>query len=487
MVLNILRSKKFARRVMLGLLILIIPAFVLWGIGGITRKRELVGTIDNRKIYEEDLAKSREGIKAQLLFSYYGNFNAMTELLQNRLFLNSMAWERLIFLTEARRKKIKISDKDLLAAIALHPLFQRDGVFNKLAYDYILRNTLHTDSYQFEVLARENLQAKALQNSLMNGIIVPDEEVLSEYKKRNDKVNLSYIFIGKDRFKNQAVIAEEEERKYYDENINFFFEPLKIEIEYIDVPYSTAFEKNAALRKIENIYPYLAEAKEDFKLVAKDNSLHYAETGAFSRSDAPQDVPFFKEFHETAFRLKKGEISAPVFSPREEGAGTVYVLRKKEELPQKRKDFDTARDEIKNALTEKKSLLLAEEKVQAFYRKIVDENVSLEKIAEESNENITQTGEIIAGDYIENIGPADKIVSSALQTGQGEIISPLTFKNGVFLARLDAIIPIDHEKFEKEKETLKNELLMDKQMKALGEWLNKNSYRFKQEKSLEKF
>ncbi|MFH1798362.1 MAG: SurA N-terminal domain-containing protein [Candidatus Omnitrophota bacterium] len=485
MVLNILRSKKFARRVMLGLLILIIPAFVLWGAGGITKKKDLVGIINNHKIYEEDLAKSREGIKVQLLFSYYGNFDAMTALFKNRLFLNPMAWERLIFLTEAYREKIKISDRETLSTIAPHPLFQKDGVFDKSVYAYILRNTLHMDGHQFEELVRENLRAAAFQRSLMKDITASSAEALSEYKKTNDKVVLSYLFIEKALFKNQVVITNEEEKEYYDKNTGLFFEPAKIEIEYLDVPYFSSSEKNTALRKIETIHPYLSGAGKDFKLVAKDNSLHCAATGAFSRDDVIPNVPFFKEFYETSFRLKKGEVSDPIFFSSGNDTGTIYVLRKKEEFPQKRKNFSEARDEIKESLTEQKSVLLAEEKGGALYQKIIDENLSLEKISEENNEKITKTDSITVEDYIENIGPADKIVSSALKATPGEILAPLTVKNGVFIARIDAILPADPEKFEKEKETIQNKILKGKQMNALGEWLNKNSFRFKLAKSLE--
>ena len=93
MVLNILRSKKVAKKVLLGLLILIVPAFVLWGVGNLGEGPPSVGKISGRTISARDLAESVQGIHAQLVFSYYGDFQALNRILQNRSLINNMAWE----------------------------------------------------------------------------------------------------------------------------------------------------------------------------------------------------------------------------------------------------------------------------------------------------------------------------------------------------------------------------------------------------------
>ncbi len=174
MVMNILRSKKVTRNVLLALLVLIIPAFVLWGVGGLSKKPPMVGQIGNRKIFPDAFAKSRKGIRIQILFTYYQNYETLKKILQNRALVNHMAWERLVFLTASRDQRIKITDKDILFFISNHPLFQRKGAFDKEAYNYILRNNLSVEPREFEELVRENLQIRQFRQDLVNVIDVSE-------------------------------------------------------------------------------------------------------------------------------------------------------------------------------------------------------------------------------------------------------------------------------------------------------------------------
>ena len=109
MVLKIFRSKKFTKRTLIVLLVLIIPAFVLWGVGNLGSGPELIGKIEGRAVYPRDLAKSADGIKTQILFSHGDNFNVFSQILKNRVLINYMAWERLILLNASRGKSPKIS------------------------------------------------------------------------------------------------------------------------------------------------------------------------------------------------------------------------------------------------------------------------------------------------------------------------------------------------------------------------------------------
>ena len=69
MVMNVLRSRKFAKRVLFALLVLIIPAFVLWGVGSITQKPPVIGQIGRQKVRIDDLAKSAQGARIQILLT----------------------------------------------------------------------------------------------------------------------------------------------------------------------------------------------------------------------------------------------------------------------------------------------------------------------------------------------------------------------------------------------------------------------------------
>ena len=313
MVLHILRSKKFARKILLLLLVIIIPAFVLWGAGSVTNRPKPVGKIGTESISYEEFTESRQGMKVQVLFTYYGDFNTMTQIMKNRPMLNLMAWERLILLTSAKDAKMSIPDKEVLSFIAQHPLFQRTGKFDKEVYQYILTNTLSVTPRQFEELVRENMEIQALRQQLIGNLTISEKELKEHYKKLNDKVRFSYFLIGGGRFVKDVTVTDADAKKYYDENQKYFEQSEQVKASHILIkvePTAEDSEKTTAREKIQEIKQKL-EAGGDFAELAKKSSEgpsgpNGGDLGYFGRG---QMVPSFEE---TAFALEVGHVSEPV-------------------------------------------------------------------------------------------------------------------------------------------------------------------------------
>jgi hypothetical protein len=483
MVLKVLRSKKFAKRVLLGVLILIIPAFILWGAGSITKGPALIGQIDKQKIYLDDFAKSRQGIKIQVLFTYYGDLETLNQILKNRPIINFMAWERLVLLREVKNRKISIANNDVLSFISQHPLFRRNGVFDKEVYNYILRNNLSIGPRQFEELVRENLQIKLLRQDLLKDISISEEDVLEYYRMLNDQIELSYIIIDMAPFVEEVTVSDEEAKNFYEANKDKFFEPAKVQVEYIEFPYENAVEKNSVTREIEEIYPELSKFPTRFAQTADKYGLRCGNTPPFSRKDVIPGITFFKEFHDIAFAMKEGEISPPIFSSAEKGAA--YVLRKVRDIPPRHQSFEEVRPNIEENIAGRKALLLAEKKANDLYAEITETGVTLEKAADTMDQRIEETGPVTFSGYIENVGPAGMIVARARETGQGGIIPPIIIKKGVFVARVDNILPADETGFEENKETLRDNLLAQQQMAALEKWFKEEAPKAQLRKALE--
>ncbi|RKY40829.1 MAG: hypothetical protein DRP85_07805 [Candidatus Makaraimicrobium thalassicum] len=483
MVLKILRSRKFAKRVLTALLILIIPAFVLWGVGSMTRRPEIVGLIGNQKIRADDFAKSRQGIKIQILFAYYTNSDTLRQLLRARSLLNSMAWERLILLNAAHKEKVNVTNDDVLSFISRHPMFQRNGVFDKQVYAYILKNTLAMRPRQFEELVRQNLQVKSFRLGLLKDISVSEKEILEDYKKANDKVELSYIIIDKDLFTDQVTVSAEEVEKYYESNKNKFFEPAKIEVEYIKFPYEDTSARNAVVPEIEKIHSEVERSPARFEKIAENSGWRYGKTGPFSLKDVPPGITFFKEFQDTAFALKQGEISRPVFSSPEKG--TAYILRKTRDIPRRRQDLKEVEKDIRKTLAGRKCLVLARKKANNLYAEMTETDVTLEETAAALAQQIKTTGPVTSGGYIENVGPAKEIVTRAQKAGEGRILPPIPVKKGAFFARVDAVLPTDEADFREKKENLHKTILSRKQMNAMEKWFKESKAKTELKKSLE--
>ncbi|MFH1877319.1 MAG: SurA N-terminal domain-containing protein [Candidatus Omnitrophota bacterium] len=478
MVMHILRSKKVARRVLIGILILILPAFVLWGIGSFSQKPPLIGTIENQKVFPEDFARSLQGIKIQALLSYSGDYNSLTKLLDNRTLLNFMAWERLILLNEAVKRGIKVPNKELLAFISGQPAFQRNGVFDKKIYEYILTHSLSLDPRLFEELVRENLKVKTLRGDIMKTSPVSDEDVTDFFKKTYDKVELSYFIIPETLFEKKSAAEDKEIREYYEKNREAFLKPEKIEVEYISLPYTNTTEKTSAARKAEQLYYDLTSGAESFAETAAKNGLKYDRPGVFSREDVLPGISFSKKFYDRAFSLEEGGISAPVFSSEEKGE--VYVIHKLRDIPPVPEKFE----DVKNSIAEKLKGMKASQAAFDAAEKAVKDRKTLEEAAAGFDQEIKTCGPVSSDGYIENVGSAAGIIPEALKNGEGKFVGPFTAKNGAFLARVNKIIPADPAALNDKKEMIRNNLFSRKQMDLMDKWFREKSRRVTLKKPL---
>ncbi len=117
------------------LAILIIPAFILWGVPNRTKGERYAGVISGRKIPWGKYYKSLRACEHQAILTYGDKFNE----LRKDLDLEKQAWQRLILLDKAKREGIKIEDAEVIATIKKIPLFQNKEGFSKERYDQILK------------------------------------------------------------------------------------------------------------------------------------------------------------------------------------------------------------------------------------------------------------------------------------------------------------------------------------------------------------
>jgi hypothetical protein len=470
--------------VLFALLILIIPAFVLWGVGNITSGPGPVGQIGRQKVTVADLAKSGQGSRVQILLTYFHDSDTMNKILQNRPLINRMAWERLVMLNAARSKRIKVTDVELMQFLSHHPLFQRNGTFDLQVYDYILRNLLSMDPTQFEKLMKENLQVSKFRQELFKNASVSDEELLAIYKRANDKVDLSYVLIDKDMFTGKVKVEPGEAEKFYEENKNSFFSPAKADIEYIEIAYDGLPQRDTVVEKLRKIYPELQKSPEKFKEIAEKNDLRHGRTGPFSGDELIPGVKSTANLHGVAFALEEGAISQPIFSGKEKG--TIYILRKAKYIPPSPLKFEEVKGTITEGLLDAKRLRMTEEKAASLYEKIRKDDLTLADAGKISGQVVKTAKGINSSGYIQNVGPAGLTVVRALNSEKGKVIPPITVREkGVLLVRVDEIIPADETEFEEKKEKFRQNVLNRKQMEAADNWFEENAPRIKLQRSLD--
>ena len=193
-----LRQKKIAKRFLWLLAILIIPSFILWGFSGIFQKK--IGPNYAGKIFGKKVSFSEYGsallacrIRAQILFG--NEFFKVQEYLN----LEDQAWEWLILKEELKRRKIRIDDREVVAEISNHPLFQKNGKFNKDFYLRIL-NYFRITPRDFEEQMRCQAGFRRLFGEITKDINVNEEEIIQKYKE-----------VHKEDFSEEKFLEEKEE------------------------------------------------------------------------------------------------------------------------------------------------------------------------------------------------------------------------------------------------------------------------------------
>ena len=283
--LKFFRQKHIAKIIFWGLVILVLPAFVLWGTGSLSGSKgddkgpAFVGLIDNRKVSFEELFESMAAIRAQIILNYFSQPEIMDSFLKNRPFLAKLAWDRLIMVKEAKRRNLKVPDNEVIAAIRAHLIFTRSGAFDDRLYGYILRNNIGLDARNFEEVMRENLAIKRLSDIVTKDVTVSEEEIRDQYKSDNEKFKLSYLLIDSKTFLDKVGIGDEAVKEYYERHKAEFALPVK-----------EAAEKEARFSNFDDvkssIRSYLAEHEARSLAVKEGVQKHKELTDAMKNENA---------------------------------------------------------------------------------------------------------------------------------------------------------------------------------------------------------
>jgi peptidyl-prolyl cis-trans isomerase D len=146
--------------------------------------------------------------------------------------LQTLVSERLVQL-EAERLGITISDEAVQRAIATSPEYQDDGRFIGTAE---LRRRLElagmTEQSFVESLRRQ-LVAERLQGLVGDGAVVSDVEAEREFRRRTEQVELEYVLVDAERFREEIEPAEEEIARRFEAKRESYRIPEKRVVSYV--------------------------------------------------------------------------------------------------------------------------------------------------------------------------------------------------------------------------------------------------------------
>jgi peptidyl-prolyl cis-trans isomerase D len=455
--LKALRKKGVAKKIFITLAIVIVPAFVLWGSASLMRsqKYSYAGKIFGRKVSFDEFQESLRATQTQALLQYGENFYKIQRFLN----LENEAWGRLILLQEARKRRIHVSDQEVVESISQMPFFQRDGRFDEKTYQSILDYVFKTPARFFEEQDRQQLILSKLFRQITDRISLNDKELLAAYKRENEKAKVSYLLIAPQDFEKMVSLGNTEAQDYFNAHRQEFKQPPAVDLQYLEFSYPKDAKeetKKPIQERAMTAYTQLQEG-EALEKVAQQENITIKETGFFSLENTPPPgVPL--EVIQTVSLLKEHQFSNPVLAP-----SGCFIVRIKDRKDAYLPDFPEVKSQAEKIITQQKSRELALEKAKQFRNQINLKVKDLNGWAADFGLKVAQTPLFKLGEYLPNIGPSGEFHNAAFGLKEKDKVSEvITSTQGFYILKLDEFTPIDEQKFKNEKEKFQVGLLEQK-------------------------
>ena len=416
----------------IALIILLVFAFSIWGVGDIFRgyNANILAKIGNRELNAQN---------------YLFNFNREVNRISNQL-------ERIVTTEEAINSGLhyQILDRSLVelsanaASDEIGLIASDDAIkkrilstnafknafnqFDRNIFEQIIRqNGLTEDS--FLVLERDSHVLSQLSKSIFKDINPPSALNDLLFRYQFERRNVDYIIISPDEISKEDEIEKNEIEIFYNKNINLYKTEETRDFSVISLNVSTLSKlENVSDEEInifyeDNKYNYYEPEKRSYYLIpyfSSEDAIkaleNYRSNGDIEKilidrnlniNDVDQGLITFDEgisesVSEEAFNTSLNQLSGPTESPF--GPSLIYV---NEIISEKEIKIEEIKDQIIIDIQKDK----AKDKVYSLYGEIEDlraEGKTLEEIAEEKSlsiesfKNINDVGQRIDGSIIKN-------------------------------------------------------------------------------------
>jgi len=474
--LNKLRDKKTKKIIWITLCVLILPSFLFWGIATSVRGKDnkesrVIGKISGKSITMPEFKDSFEAVRNNAVMQFGENLSDI----QKYINFEEQAWERIIILTEARKRKIKTSDKEVIETIQNYPFFQRKDQFDQKTYEEMLRYVFHSQPRIFEEQTRQNILITKLFDTVTATTNVAEEEIRNKYIEENEQLSVQYITaIPHDFLPKDDSISEKEMKDYYSADSLQFKQPPSFNIEYIALD----SEEN-----VKKLLPLL-ENKDKLNELLKSLSITIKETGFFPENSPIPEIGWAPQIANTISKAKIGVYLAPVQFNK-----NFYILKLKERKEAYIPEFETVKDLIKQKLLLQKSQEAAKSKITACLEKLKQnylkdpKSVDFEAAAKEFGLKSNVTDLFKYQSYLEGIGSSDDFWKAGKNLKEGEISDIINLPSGFYIIKQKSKVGIDEAKYKEESIVLTKKLLSQKKQEEFGKFVEKlktNAQRFVQ-------
>lgn len=434
------------KRIMWGLAILIIPAFVIWGAGTSAKdksnKPDYAGKLFGKKI-SYDNYHNMWNVTRDYAIKSFGN-NVPVEV------ISQMAWSRIILIEEAKRERLDVSDKEVVERLASYPAFQRNGSFDKRLYKSMLQDKARS----FEEKLRDDILISKLKDRATSGVKVSDQEVQGEYKKTHEKIKSSYTLITFADSEKDAQYTDIDLEDFYAQNKEAFKKNEQVNVKYLEIPLSDPGAEELAYKVLDQI-----NVKKNLEEPAKTNSLDIKETGFFSADGEIPNIGWSYDFANASFELQENQINNMLVKTDK----AFYIIQRGKKKAPYVPGYSEIKDSVKKAFIRDLSIKLSQKKSEKICLDITNSaSETFEDTIKKYGLQAKETDFIARDGYIPEIGPAAEFVDTAASIKIGFISKPLKTLQGWVILKPVEIKPIDELKFIEEKEKFQENLLANK-------------------------
>ncbi|MFA5090698.1 MAG: peptidylprolyl isomerase [Candidatus Omnitrophota bacterium] len=468
-----LRNKKTAKKIWIFLAILILPAFILWGAGSITGEKGTsgyVGKVAGRKITWLEYKDSLDAARNEAIIQFQDRLPEAEKYLD----LESQAWMRIILLAEAKKRKIKATNQEVITLIQAYPFFKgKNGQFDQNMYSQTLQYVFHTQARIFEEQLRQGLMLAKLYQAVTDEVKLTDEEIKTEYRKANEQISIEYIAGLYSEFAKGIDPSGDEIKDYFASNSFRFKQPLSFNLEYIAIIQEAKNNQEENQQaKIKGIFLRLKKEK-DLQKIAKELNLEVKETGLFAQNDAIPQLGWSPQIISLLSRMEPGRFLPPVSVDK-----GYYIMRLKEKREPYIPPLETIKEKVKSALIQDKAKGMAKEKIEACLKDLKNKYLAKNRPVDFTSSaralglKVDYTDLFGCGTYIEGIGASDSFWTATEGLKEGGVSGIIEMPSGFYIIKLKNRVSVDENKFAKEKEAFSHKLLLQKKERYFAEFVS---------------
>jgi peptidyl-prolyl cis-trans isomerase D len=408
---------------------------------------------------------------------------------------------------QAERMGFRVSDAEAVEIIRsiLPSLFQNGQFVGRENYAAMLAQQNMTIP-MFEANVKKQAAATRLEVMSLEGVIVTPQEVEDAFRKKNDRIVISYASLSEEKYKPQVsaapdeikalyeqrkanftipekrsflvypieeaklaatiAVADEQLKQAYNSSLDSFRTPERVKVRHILLKTEGKSEAEVAAiqKKTEELLKQV-KGGADFAQIATKNS---EDTGSAVRGGdldwvtRGQTVP---EFEKAAFSMKPGDIAGPV--------KTMYgfhILKAEAKEDARVKPFEEVKGELKQSVVRQqvfdKMQALADQLRTALTRSPEE----AEKIAAAAGITGMRSDRIGRGDLIPGVGSNQELSDAAWTLPVGGVTPVITLDpSKLAVLRVQESVPMRQAEFAEVQDQIKTILINDKTQKLVQE------------------